>query len=451
MVLDFLFRCTITIFFIVAIMSYGRMVVRFNFFDFRLWFVGGLIYFYLSPIVVMVLYGFYQAPLFPITYLAENTSYRMPVFALVSFISILTILLSLLRPRAKRIVENRSKVFIPAEYALWRRFSQITSVSLITLVLIKILLSGGIYEYFNAYWYSRGAAASQAIGHGAYLLFEFFTEGMLICCTAGVVGVNYISRCHSVDKGILQANLLFFFAAFVFLIASGNRIHIVWALFGYMLLSLQIVGWRSIWRLGLIASLIAVPAMAWTFVRGNLLNLAVATENIGNYSELISSKDKLFFVVMSVFEPVGGLVLLETLKEFSSENYLLGKTIYGGFLSNIGLIASGESTNISVIMGELIINEEGMSLPPGILGELFANFGIAGLVLLFLGLVVSHLLARNSHSPNTLNGFVFASLAVMGLAIVRFPLVTGLAITANVVLISVVLTFLVAKLPLKNQ
>jgi hypothetical protein len=294
--------------------------------------------------------------------------------------------------------------------------------------MIKIYFSGGISQFFSSYWFNRSEEMFSTLGRIPTLVLLFLLEALVIAVTACFVSLNYYKKAIFNSRLINIPNFLFLTACLFFLISSGNRIHIVWALIGFAFYTIKLNGIKSFWKLASIALIITIPAAIWTFVRGNLLDFANASTNIDNYLNLIEATDLIFFVAISVFEPVGPLILLTVFDTFSLDNLLYGSSIFGGLFSNLGLINSNEITNISVILGQSILQEDATSLPPGIIGELYANFWLAGPIFIAFILIITELVSKNYTKKAQDFTLWPAALSVAALASIRFPLVTFIGI-----------------------
>ena len=432
---DLLFRIVVLCIFINIIFIFYKWLKKTYIFNWRLWFVGGIIYFYIAPMLLMILYGNYQVPLFPLKYSSEMLELRMPILVFFLYTCFLTnILYFISRNDSKHFIEVNS--FNSKD--LINRYSNILSflsIALIFLIMIKIYFSGGISQFFSSYWFNRSEEMFSTLGRIPTLVLLFLLEALVIAVTACFISFNYYKKAIFNSKLICIPNLLFLIACLFFLVSSGNRISIVWALIGFAFYSVKISGIKSLWKLASVALIIALPAALWTFVRGNLLDFATATDNMNNYFDLIDASDLIFFIAISVFEPVGPLVLIHVFNTFGLDNMLFGSSIFGGLLSNLGLTDGNQITNITVVLGQSILNDDATSLPPGMIGELYANFWVVGPILFTFILIVAEITSRDRFNTALNKRLGPSAISVAALASVRFPLVTFIGIFLFLLLI----------------
>jgi hypothetical protein len=343
----------------------------------------GICFFIVLPLVLLVVNGGYRVP---DKYMVRGAwgdldlssgVYLVPF--LVIWISLLTAfaLLYFLAPVGRRAAPRQTEV--PVNHRRLKRVLLLTmAVSAAEWVLL-IWAFGGVEEYFSAHWYIRFASSFDTLGEIFVLYLKLSQANQVIFTAAAALLTAECIRRRKFEWKWLAACIIFLLLEMVM---SGNRIFI--ALYGCAFLASSLC-YR--FRLGLVAVVLAVPFAVfffakWAEVRGDLTTIDESIQNIADAQEQPPSP--VMTALMDSTEGANVMLLMNIVNDFGDRYpYLYGESYAKGFLFFIPRsIFPSKPMNFAQEIADIYEPEAETSFSTTVLGELYANFGPACIVLL---------------------------------------------------------------------
>ena len=387
------------------------------------WFVVGCSYFLLVPLSLLIFFGDYESPGFPLTFDINKSGVSSDIALVFSLLTILNFVFFITSRRNGALTSQDLAERVAHKKCAWG-IIKFSSTLIFFYYAAMVAIAGGIWEFFDTYWYERGAA----IGGPVQLLLALMISATEVLLVAGFVVVNLPFCSHSRVSLNSKENYLVGAALIFILIFSGNRIGIVWAAIGYVVICVRTRDYGFL-RLFLPAMpFILFLSSGWTFLRGFITDPLQGFENYNNFFQFFSFSQLVSYSLLGIFEPWTILVLLATIRSFEDHALLLGSTVFGGFMKNFGFGHGFESTNISIIVADVLMPGEDTSLPPTIFGEVYVNFGMLGLIFFVFSISFCFFIKRIFGGRLHESGVLRALGCIWCLASVRFPLVTSIGI-----------------------
>ncbi len=254
---------------------------------------------------------------------------------------------------------------------------------------IQIWVSGGLAAFLVSHWYLRQTDMIERAGDAWVLYTRFSGANQIVFTAAAAVYASYQLWRRKLEWGI---SILIALALLIQMVMSGNRIYV--ALFGLAFLT-------SCWyfrRKKLITVLLlASPVIfllfsAWTYLRGNLSTIS---DTLPTYIEA-DRGNRFVTTLFDTTEATSVMLFLHVVNDFGGRfNYMDGVT-YSKSLTFIlpRKLYPAKSENFPVLLADLYEPGELTSLGATQLGELYANFGPASILLLPFMTILIQLLSR---------------------------------------------------------
>ena len=246
---------------------------------------------------------------------------------------------------------------------------------------IEIWSAGGLFLYILEHWYTRGDYFHEKYGQ----LFVLYLHLLLIVniffvASSGLYTVLIIK--HSKFK-----REIFFFALIVIffligMVLSGNRIHI--AVYGIFLITgLYLLKLRKALIIVIVVIFLSAPFFSlWSRIRANITDFSNPIEM---YQDNIKeSDDKTLTIILEALDGSGVVLSLNVIKDFGNRySYLDGQSYWRAFTFFVPRsIFPDKPQNFTVVLANLYEPDANTSLGANVIGELFANFGYYGFLIM---------------------------------------------------------------------
>jgi oligosaccharide repeat unit polymerase len=283
--------------------------------------------------------------------------------------------------------------------------------------LATVWLQGGVAEFLVSNWYSRNADLGARWG-SVFVLYTRLSLTNQMVFTGGAALYTSLGLKQRNTRWGFSALILLFFL--IEIVISGNRIF-----FALYLLAFLTSCWLYRRKRILAALLLASPALVlgfslWGSIRANLSTIA---DSAGTQAFEVDLGDRTVTHLMGVTEGSGVMLLMHMINDFGTRfNYLYGDTyarLFTFFLPPS--LYPGRPPDFTTLAAQLYEPSKATSLGSTVLGEAYANFGVAGILLLplltWFAVFCSERIAKSGGKHNLMSAVSF----VMFVAMVRFP------------------------------
>lgn len=343
------------------------------------WMVG-LGYFILAPLTILVLNGGYSIP----EIIGANDRYAsVDLTSTTYFLPMTVIWLALLLSFFSVLLFAPGREESSGETAPWLNEKKLTQIVLFTSGLslldfaFQITTAGGIEAFLVSHWYLRQDDLFARFGD-SYVLYSRISQAnqILFAASAALFAGSYL---QGRTRNWRLATLIAFFLI-AQMVMSGNRIFI--ALFGLAFLT-------SCWAYGnkrvMLKLLILSPAVllvfsVWAYVRHNISDLG--TEIVSNANADVGNR--MTTTLIDTTEGSCVMIMLHMVNDFGSKfDYLYGMS-YSKAITFVlpRSIYPSKPNNFPTLLADMYEPGDITSLGATQLGELYANFGIASVLLL---------------------------------------------------------------------
>ena len=383
------------------------------------WLIG-LGFFLLAPLAILTLHGGFRQPaVYDFNGSWDEVNLSNPIFFRPYLIVWMGSLLALVP--VFLMVPPPTRATVAGDCVLSRRSLERVLLATMALMVVDwtatIHLAGGFAGFLVSHWYARTEAWADELGRG-YVLYTHLslTNSMIFTAAAALHTSQGLE--DRAPRWAFTAPTLAFFA--VQIVMSGNRIFFALYLLA-LATSALLYGRRKI----LMAMFVASPVLifvfsAWTSVRAHVgdipdsLSKNVLEVDIGNTAVTHS---------MNVTEGMAVMLLMHMINDFGTKfPYLEGGT-YGRLLTFFfpQSMAAGRPPDFSTLSAQLYEPGRITSLGSTALGEAYANFALAGvLVMPALTWLSVRCTAITGHGGGK-HGLLSALGFVMFVCFVRFP------------------------------
>jgi hypothetical protein len=366
----------------------------------------GLAFFFLAPLTLMVLNGGYADPAF---YASSSSHSKVNLANLEFFVPFLVIWTSLILSAGALLLfvpatdaagaGLRSRPEIAIERAPLQKIIFITIIVSLLDYGATIRMAGGIEGFLYSNWYGRGVDLLAELGD-RYVLYLWLSQANQIIFTAAAV--LYTGSMVREGKIHWRFSLLLVFFFLLHIGFQGERIYL--ALYLLSLVTLCWLRGRKKMVLGLVlaAPLLAAVFSAWAYFRNDLTKIG---DNVSVYADA-DIENRTTTWLMDACDGDDMMFLFHIIKDFGNKyDYLYG-TSYArvGYFFLPRSIFPEKPHGFNLQLAELYEPGEATSFCATQLGELYANFGPFGILLLpaltlILLLLSNQLRARAAHRP----------------------------------------------------
>jgi oligosaccharide repeat unit polymerase len=283
--------------------------------------------------------------------------------------------------------------------------------------LATIWLQGGVAQFLVSNWYSRNVDLGARWG-GVFVVYTRLSlTNQMVFTGAAALYASLGLRERNTRWGFSLLMLLFFL---IEVVISGNRIF-----FALYLLAFLTSCWLYRRNRILAALLLASPALVlgfslWGSIRANL---SAIPDSAGTQAFEVDIGDRTVTHLMGVTEGSGVMLLMHMINDFGTRfNYLYGNSYARLFTFWLPAgIYSDRPPDFTTLAAQLYEPGAATSLGSTTLGEAYANFGVAGILVLplltWFAVFCSTRLAGAGGKHNLMSAVSF----VMFIAMVRFP------------------------------
>jgi oligosaccharide repeat unit polymerase len=383
------------------------------------WMIG-LGFFLILPLAILTINGGYKQPAvydvngtWDEVNLASTIFLRPYLFIWLS--TMLTCLVAWL-PASSRLPKGIETGAMHTYAPVRRRLERVILITMALAVvdwLIMIWQQGGIWELLASNWYTRNG--DSAAGRVFVLYTHLSLTNQMIFTGAAALYASAGLKQRNTRWGFTSLILLFFL---IEIVMSGNRIFFALYLLAF-LTSCWLYRRTRILAGLLVASPVLVLAFSlWGSVRANL---GTIPESATVQAFEVDIGNRTVTHLMGVSEGSAVMLLMHMINDFGTRfDYLYGGTyarLFTFFLP--GSRGAGQLPDFSTLAAELYEPGQTTSLGATALGEAYANFGFAGMLVMpllaCLAVVCGNRMAGGSHSLMAAVSFV------MFAAFVRFP------------------------------
>jgi oligosaccharide repeat unit polymerase len=343
------------------------------------WMVG-LGYFILAPLTVLVLNGGYSIP----DIIGANdryasvdlssTTYFLPM-AVIWLALLLSFLSVLLFAPASGPVDSKGSPWI-SERKLKNILLLTSGISLVD-YFVEIYMAGGIEAFLVSHWYLRQDDMFTRYGD-LYVFYSRVSLANQIIFAAGAALFAGMYLQGRIRNWRFIALIAFFMIAQM--VMSGNRIFI--ALFGLAFLtSCWVYGRKQLMlKLLIISPAVLLIFSVWAYVRHNISDLG---EEIATHAQ-VDVGNRVTTTLIDSTEGACVMILLHMVNDFGSKFDYLNGLSYTKAVTFVlpRRIYPNKPENFPTLLAQLYEPGEITSLGATQLGELYANFGIASVLLL---------------------------------------------------------------------
>ena len=382
------------------------------------WMVG-LGFFMVAPLTILTLNGGFKQPA---VYDVNGSWDEVNLASWIFFRPYLIIWLSLMLTcfmawlaSSKRVCEGYGTVAVTSR--------RVERAILITMALAgadwlaQIWLQGGVAEFLLSHWYTRNTELAERWGTVFVVYTHLAVINQMIFTGAAALYAHVGLKERNMRWRFTTLILLFFL---IEIAVSGNRIF-----FALYLLAFPTSCWLCGRKKILAALLVISPAVVlgfslWGEVRANL---SLIPDSAGATAFEFDVEDRTISHLMGATEGSGVMLLMHMINDFGTKfDYLYGGTytrLVTSFLP--ARICPGRPPDFTTLAAHLYEPGEATSLGSTVLGEAYANFGVAGILALplltWFAISCSERIARTGREGTLMSAVSF----VMFVAFVRFP------------------------------
>ncbi len=356
----------------------------------------GLAFFFLAPLSLMVLHGGYQDPAFYAASASHNTVDLSSTQFFVPFLVIWTSLLLsagvllLFLPKALPQAEPaRDRPELVPHPALLQKVILVTTVLALLDYALTIRMVGGFEEFLLSNWSGRVSDLSAELGDRYALYLWIAQANQIVFTAAAVLFTHFEAREGKIRWRISGLLVLVFLLHIAF---QGERIYL--ALY---LLSALTSCWlyrrkKVVAGLLLAAPVLAAVFSAWAYFRNDLSNIG---DNVSVYNDA-DMQNRTLTWFMDACDGDDVMFLFHVIQDFGTRHeYLYGASYARAVYFVIPRSMFPEKPHgFNLQLAEIYEPGSPTSFAATQLGELYANFGPAS-ILLLPGLTLAILLLSN--------------------------------------------------------
>lgn len=281
---------------------------------------------------------------------------------------------------------------------------------------VMIWLQGGISELLLSNWYTRNNELAERAGFIYVVFTRLSLTNQMIFTGAAALHANFALKQRSARWGFTSLILLFFL---IELVISGNRIFLALYLLAFLTSAWLCRRKKIIAALLLASPILALAFSLWAAVRSDLGK--VSDSNAPSAYEADVGNQTITHL-MGVTEGSGIMLLMHMINDFGTKfDYLYGGT-YARPLTLVlpRRFCPVRPPDMTSLAAQLYEPGESTSLGSTSLGEAYANFGIAGILVLpaltWFAVWCDKRISRSG------NHFLLSAVSfVMFIGFVRFP------------------------------
>ncbi len=383
------------------------------------WMVG-LGFFMIAPLMILTLNGGFKQPaVYDVDGSWDEVNLASWIFFrpyLVIWLSLMLTCLVVLLPGSNRLPEGAPETGVLMRHRLERAI--LITMALAALDwLVMICLQGGLWQFLASNWYSRNTDLTERWGSLFVLYTRLSLTNQMIFTGAAALYTGLGLKQRNTRWGFTSLILFFFLIEIVF---SGNRIF-----FALYLLAVLTSCWVYRRKRILAVLLVASPAFVlgfslWSAIRADLSQLP---DSAGAKTIDVDMGNRAITHLMGATEGSGVMLLMHMINDFGAKfDYLYGSSYTRLFTSFLPATFDPERPpDFTTLAARLYQPGETTSLGSTALGEAYANFGLAGILVLpfltGLAALFDRRMARQGHTDSLTSAVSF----VMFIAFVRFP------------------------------
>lgn len=341
--------------------------------------MAGLGFFVVAPLLIMTVNGGFTLPAFYgvdrswASVDLSNPAFFLPY--LVVWVSLMSccFVIYLFSTREP----NLSGADADLSRSVVRRSLWVTFAFAVCYWIFTIGMAGGVEQFLVSHWYTRDENLAASYGDAYVLLTHFASANQVIFTAAAALYTGMALKTRKVSWMIMFTII---FELLGETLVSGNRISIA-----IYLLSVFTSCWVHERTRVLVGMLAVTPVLVlvfslWASIRGNLSELGDRTNA---YFEA-DRGNRIVTSLMDVTEGADAMILFHIIRDFGKDfPCLYGQSYFRTFTSLIPRrVYANKSETFPTILAEVYVPGEVTSLNATALGEMYANFGPASIVLM---------------------------------------------------------------------